>query len=102
MSWIDGSFEIASKIGASPVEGLKTGVPGILGSIHSPLMKSGQGVREGLGREGIHPRDRASDCLTNSSPDHSPSLLTVFVAAAAFWAALRAVWRCTRSAWVVK
>jgi len=28
----------------SPVEGLNTGVPGIFGSIHSPLMKSGQGV----------------------------------------------------------
>ena len=29
----------------SPVEGLKTGVVGSLGSIHSPLMNSGQRVR---------------------------------------------------------
>ncbi len=29
----------------SPVEGLKTGEPGSLGSVHSPPMKRGQGVR---------------------------------------------------------
>ena len=43
-------------------------------------------------------RDRASDCFTNSSPLHSPSPFT----AAAFCAALRPAWRCTRSACVVK
>src|ERR1035437_2639638 len=47
---------------------------------------------------GLHSRDSASDCFTNSSPLHSPSLLTTLPAAATFCAALRSAWRFTRSA----
>ena len=43
--------------------------------------------------------DNASDCLTNSSPLHSPSLFTVFPA---FCAAFRSFCRFTKSACVVK